>query len=213
MKLNPIIYKIGFFIYNYKFLNFPLFLDSAIINLVKNMNEFLKKYERNDLLIFINKLLKRFKADDILSYGASLTYFLILSIFPFLIALINAINFLDIVNVENVLELIEYFPLDIKEIVKNFFVELNLTSSSALTPGNSFVMCSMETITSPISSPCFPKYFSLLFMYLLYTEVFVQKRGAKYCFEMVNYLFCINYRNSITRYLLFYIILFRFPRL
>lgn len=132
MKLNPIIYKIGFFIYNYKFSNFPLFLDSAIINLVKNMNEFLKKYERNDLLIFINKLLKRFKDDDILSYGASLTYFLILSIFPFLIALINAVNFLDIVNVENVLELIEYFPLDIKEIVKNFFVELNLTSSKSL---------------------------------------------------------------------------------
>jgi len=45
-------------------------------------------------------------------------------------------------------------------------------------------------------------------MYLLYTEVFVQKRGAKYGFEMVNYLFCINYRNSITRYLLFYIMLF-----
>lgn len=96
------------------------------------MNKFLKKYKNNKTLNFFDKLLYRLKENDITSYGAGLAFFLILSIFPFLIALINIVNFLDIINVDNILNLMQYFPNSVKDIVKNFFIELNLTSSTEL---------------------------------------------------------------------------------
>lgn len=96
------------------------------------MDKFLKKYKNNKTLNFFDKLLYRLKENDITSYGAGLAFFLILSIFPFLIALINIVNFLDIINVDNILNLMQYFPNSVKDIVKNFFIELNLTSSTEL---------------------------------------------------------------------------------
>ena len=96
------------------------------------MDKFLKKYKNNKTLNFFDKLLYRLKENDITSYGAGLAFFLILSIFPFLIALINIVNFLDIINVDNILNLMQYFPNSVKEIVKNFFIELNITSSTEL---------------------------------------------------------------------------------
>lgn len=96
------------------------------------MDKFLKKYKNNKTLNFFDKLLYRLKENDITSYGAGLAFFLILSIFPFLIALINIVNFLDIINVNNILNLMQYFPNSVKEIVKNFFIELNITSSTEL---------------------------------------------------------------------------------
>lgn len=96
------------------------------------MDKFLKKYKNNKTLNFFDKLLYRLKENDITSYGAGLAFFLILSIFPFLIALINIVNFLDIINVDNILNLMQYFPNSVKDIVKNFFIELNVTSSTEL---------------------------------------------------------------------------------
>lgn len=96
------------------------------------MDKFLKKYKNNKTLNFFDKLLYRLKENDITSYGAGLAFFLILSIFPFLIALINIVNFLDIINIDNILNLMQYFPNSVKEIVKNFFIELNITSSTEL---------------------------------------------------------------------------------
>lgn len=96
------------------------------------MDKFLKKYKNNKTLNFFDMLLYRLKENDITSYGAGLAFFLILSIFPFLIALINIVNFLDIINIDNILNLMQYFPNSVKEIVKNFFIELNITSSTEL---------------------------------------------------------------------------------
>ncbi|WP_071025505.1 YihY/virulence factor BrkB family protein [Peptoniphilus raoultii] len=87
---------------------------------------------KNKYTVFIKNLIMRISAKDLATYSAGLTYFFVLSIFPFFIALINAINFLDIINVKNILELMDSFPLEIKEIINNFFLELNMTSSASL---------------------------------------------------------------------------------
>ena len=68
---------------------------------------------------------------DTLSYGGSLTYFLILSIFPFLISLINAINFSGILDPEYLYGLLDVLPGEIQEIIRNFLNELHMSSSGS----------------------------------------------------------------------------------
>lgn len=70
-------------------------------------------------------------AHDTLSYGGSLTYFLILSIFPFLISLINAINFSRILDPAYIYRLLDVLPSEIQEIIRNFLKELHTSSSGS----------------------------------------------------------------------------------
>lgn len=83
-------------------------------------------------LIFFDKLLYRVNDHETLAYGGSLTYYLILAIFPFLIALINAVNFSGLLSPNVVLEYFNFLPGDIQKIVLNFLKELSHSSSGGL---------------------------------------------------------------------------------
>lgn len=95
------------------------------------MNNFIDKVKDNKVFTFFDKLIYRVLDHDTLSYGGSLTYFLILSIFPFLISLINAINFSGILDPEYIYGLLDVLPGEIQEIVRNFLNELQTTSSGS----------------------------------------------------------------------------------
>lgn len=95
------------------------------------MNNFIDKVKDKKAFTFFDKLIYRVLNHDTLSYGGSLTYFLILSIFPFLISLINAINFSGILDPEYVYGLLDVLPGEIQEIIRNFLNELHMSSSGS----------------------------------------------------------------------------------
>ena len=95
------------------------------------MNNFIDKVKDKKAFTFFDKLINRVLDHDTLSYGGSLTYFLILSIFPFLISLINAINFSGILDPEYLYGLLDVLPGEIQEIIRNFLNELHMSSSGS----------------------------------------------------------------------------------
>lgn len=95
------------------------------------MNNFINKVKDKKAFTFFDKLIYRVLDHDTLSYGGSLTYFLILSIFPFLISLINAINFSGILDPEYIYGLLDVLPGEIQEIIRNFLNELHMSSSGS----------------------------------------------------------------------------------
>lgn len=95
------------------------------------MCNFIDKVKDKKVFTFFDKLIYRVLAHDTLSYGGSLTYFLILSIFPFLISLINAINFSGILDPAYIYRLLDVLPSEIQEIIRNFLKELHTSSSGS----------------------------------------------------------------------------------
>ena len=95
------------------------------------MCNFIDKVKDKKVFTFFDKLTYRVLAHDTLSYGGSLTYFLILSIFPFLISLINAINFSGILDPAYIYRLLDVLPGEIQEIIRNFLKELHMSSSGS----------------------------------------------------------------------------------
>jgi len=95
------------------------------------MYNFIDKVKDKKVFTFFDKLTYRVLAHDTLSYGGSLTYFLILSIFPFLISLINAINFSGILDPAYIYRLLDVLPGEIQEIIRNFLKELHMSSSGS----------------------------------------------------------------------------------
>lgn len=95
------------------------------------MYNFIDKVKDKKVFTFFDKLTYRVLAHDTLSYGGSLTYFLILSIFPFLISLINAINFSRILDPAYIYRLLDVLPSEIQEIIRNFLKELHTSSSGS----------------------------------------------------------------------------------
>lgn len=98
---------------------------------MKFLNNFIEKTKDKKAFTFFDKLIYRILNHDTLSYGGSLTYFLVLSIFPFLISLINAINFSGILEPEYIFSLLDVLPSEIQSIVTDFLRELQSSSSGS----------------------------------------------------------------------------------
>ncbi|WP_268802050.1 YihY/virulence factor BrkB family protein [Peptoniphilus asaccharolyticus] len=80
----------------------------------------------------MDKLLYRFSSHRLPEMSGSLVYFIILSLFPFIIALLNTLKFTGILSPEAILSYVEYLPEDISSIVLSFSQELLKSSSSSL---------------------------------------------------------------------------------
>ncbi|MDO5040488.1 MAG: YihY/virulence factor BrkB family protein [Peptoniphilus sp.] len=99
---------------------------------MKSIKKFLYENRNTNWIIFFDKLLYRFSEHRIADMGASLVYFSILSVFPFLIALLNAINFTDVLQSDQLIEMLNYLPADIAKIAYGFVGEISRASSSGL---------------------------------------------------------------------------------
>lgn len=99
---------------------------------MNKLKHFIYKNRNNKFVVFFDKLLYRFSEHGLISASGSLVYFIILSIFPFLIALLNILNFTNIIGSDSVIELINFLPNEISAIVMNFLNEISTTSSSEL---------------------------------------------------------------------------------
>ena len=96
------------------------------------MKNFLYNLLKYKPMIFIDNIIYRIGEDKVFALGAQLSYFLILSIFPFLIVLLNIISYTSLVDIELVNDAIRYLPVDIQSIITSFIDDIVKNSSQGL---------------------------------------------------------------------------------
>ncbi len=95
------------------------------------MEKFAKKHIKKKPVMVLDQLAYRFGKNNIPGTGAELTYFLILSLFPFLMVLLNIISYTPLGQDNVLLNLIRYMPTDIQDIIKNFHEDVVSSSSQS----------------------------------------------------------------------------------
>lgn len=81
---------------------------------------------------FLKSLLSRLKEDNVTAMGAQVSYYLILSIFPFLIFFLNILSYTPVARDDILQNLIVVLPADTQRIVSNLLVETISKSSDTL---------------------------------------------------------------------------------
>lgn len=92
----------------------------------------LDKIKEKPTVAFLDILVYRIAKNEVSISAASLTYFLILSIFPFFIALLNIVQFFDEGLLNQIMQTISLLPEDVAEIIQGFLKEIRSNSSVAL---------------------------------------------------------------------------------
>lgn len=103
--------------------------------------------KKDNLIKLLKDLFARFLNDDLLSVGAQITYFLLLSIAPFLIFLITLITFIPLLDFQSQIEpLYALMPADASKIL-NAIIDQTIKnrSSALLTFGVVFALWSAST--------------------------------------------------------------------
>jgi len=103
--------------------------------------------KKEKLLELLKDLYDRFMNDDLLSVGAQITYFLILSLAPFLIFLITLITFIPIIDFQHSIAVLEkLMPANAYEIFRAVIDQtINNSSGALLTFGVIFALWSATT--------------------------------------------------------------------
>lgn len=96
------------------------------------MKKILEKLSKKKSIIFIDQLLYRIGDDEVVAIGAQLTFFLILSVFPFIIVFLNIISYTPLVSEDVLLRITQYFPLEVEKLINGFALEITRTSSEGL---------------------------------------------------------------------------------
>ncbi len=96
------------------------------------MKEFLKKIGQKKPVIFLDQLIYRFSAHHITGNAAEMTYFLILSVFPFIIVLLNALSYTSLASEDVIMNMIRYVPGEIQNIISGFVEDIVSGSSQGL---------------------------------------------------------------------------------
>lgn len=86
----------------------------------------------NPFVVFLDRLIYRFSSHKLPEMSGSLVYFIILSLFPFIIALLNTLKFTGFLSSDTILQYISYLPPEISSIVLEFAEELLQSSSGGL---------------------------------------------------------------------------------
>lgn len=81
---------------------------------------------------FLKELLYRIKDDNVTAIGAQLSYYLILSIFPFLIFFLNILRYTPIAREDVLHSIIVLLPMDTQRIISTLLTETITTSSETL---------------------------------------------------------------------------------
>lgn len=104
-----------------------------VVNYYKNnggedmFNRFMRKIK-----LFFKELINRIKRDSVTAMGAQLAYYLILSIFPFLIFFLNLLSYTPIARDEVLESLIVILPIDTQRLITQLLSETISKSSETL---------------------------------------------------------------------------------
>lgn len=104
---------------------------NSIVLEVFKLGNWLKDHN-NRYISFLGQLLFRIKDDNVTALGAQLSYYLILSIFPFLIFFLNILSYTPIASEDILHGIITIMPLDTQKMVSNLLMETIHTSSETL---------------------------------------------------------------------------------
>lgn len=96
------------------------------------MESFLQKLTHMKPIIFLDQLIFRIKDDEVFMSGTQLTFFLILSIFPFIIMLLNIVSYTPYVKQNILQDAVLYLPNEIQNLFQGFIREIATTSSQSL---------------------------------------------------------------------------------
>ncbi len=102
-------------------------------------SEFKSKNQKKPWFIFISQFLKNISKNEITGSGAKLTYYFILSIFPFLIFLLSIISFTPLVGEEVISTLVSILPNEAKSLISGIVNEL-VNSRSETLLSTSFIL-------------------------------------------------------------------------
>lgn len=95
------------------------------------MLNWLDRYN-NPYARFLKELLFRMKDDSVTAIGAQLSYFLVLSIFPFLIFFLNILSYTPIAREDVLHSIIVLLPLDTQRLISTLLIETISTSNETL---------------------------------------------------------------------------------
>ena len=91
-----------------------------------------KRFGEKRLFDFTKELYLRFEHDGVSEIGAQLTYYLILSIFPFLIFFLNFLTYTPLADVDVLERILSAFPADTRNILGDLIKEIVSRSSYTL---------------------------------------------------------------------------------
>lgn len=92
----------------------------------------IKDYKDKKWFRFIDELFHRIKNDEVTAIGAQITYYLILSIFPFLIFFLNLLSYTSIAQQDVLNNFLIVLPTEAQTLIKNIVAEIVGSSSQAL---------------------------------------------------------------------------------
>ena len=102
------------------------------MGLKEKYTQFSQKNQGTGWFIFIKQLLIGIRDDEVMGAGAQLTYYFILSIFPFLIFLLAIISFTPLVTEEVLSSLLAILPGDARNVISGIVNELVISRSETL---------------------------------------------------------------------------------
>lgn len=97
-----------------------------------SIKSYLEKLSKSKLIIFFDQLFFRIQDDAVFASGTQLTYFLILSVFPFIIVFLNVLSYTSLVREDVLNNLILYLPLETQKLIQGFVSEIAVSSSQSL---------------------------------------------------------------------------------
>lgn len=83
-------------------------------------------------VIFLDQLAFRVQNDGVFASGTQLAYFLVLSIFPFIIVFLNVLSYTSLVREDVLGGLIIYLPFETQKLIKGFVSEITISSGQGL---------------------------------------------------------------------------------
>lgn len=93
------------------------------------MEKLVRQNIKKKPVMILDQLVHRFSANNVPGSGAQLTYFLILSLFPFLMVLLNIVSYTPLGREDVILDMIQYMPTEIQDIIKTFHDDVVGSSS------------------------------------------------------------------------------------
>lgn len=92
----------------------------------------LKKYHEHPIVMFIDQLYSRTIQNRLQASSAQLAYFTLLSLFPFMMILLNVLTRISILHPNSIQELLSYLPKDIQSVMNLVINDLQLGFGSNL---------------------------------------------------------------------------------
>jgi len=97
-----------------------------------NLKKIIDQLLQHKAIIVIDHFIFKLRNDYIFGYAAQMAYYLVLSIFPFLIVLLNIISLTPLVRGEIPLEFLEFLPQEVTNIIEGFISDITTYSSQGL---------------------------------------------------------------------------------